>query len=208
MISQCGWRVSVTNQVSELLEELQNVQKFLLHQRQTNPLRLQHLKLGLEQLGLLCFLLELLHKRLSHLEKHHSPSSSHSEAKLPWRRRPPTSQHSHYFIHIYVTKYVEIQRCPQNLFSWLGGASGGGSRGTEMMHLVHLVPFLGLFSGLEVKFRGKNRSVCNISFKSQRIVKLSPRALQWFNTTLSIYFPRRSNEWSFKAVPAPFELDY
>lgn len=58
----------MTNQVSELLEELQDVHEFLLHQRQTNPLRLQHLQLHLKQLSLLCLLLQLMHQRILHLE--------------------------------------------------------------------------------------------------------------------------------------------
>lgn len=59
--------VAATHQVSELLQELQDVHQLLLHQRQTNSLRLQHLQLHLEQLGLLCSLLQLLRQRVLHL---------------------------------------------------------------------------------------------------------------------------------------------
>ncbi|TNN79620.1 hypothetical protein EYF80_010202 [Liparis tanakae] len=49
--------------VEHFQNELQDVRQLLLHQRQTNPLRLQHLQLHLKQLSLLCLLLQLLHQR-------------------------------------------------------------------------------------------------------------------------------------------------
>lgn len=58
----------MTNQVSELLEKLQDVHELLLHQRQTDPLCLQHLQLHLKQLSLLSLLLQLLHQGVLHLE--------------------------------------------------------------------------------------------------------------------------------------------
>uniref|UniRef100_A0AAQ4PQD6 Cilia and flagella associated protein 92 (putative) n=1 Tax=Gasterosteus aculeatus aculeatus TaxID=481459 RepID=A0AAQ4PQD6_GASAC len=61
-------RADGTDQVPELLQQLQDVHQLLLHQRQTNPLRLQHPQLHLEQLSLLRLLLELLHQRVLHLE--------------------------------------------------------------------------------------------------------------------------------------------
>lgn len=66
----------MTYQVSELLEELKNVYEFLLHQRQTNPLRLQHLQLHLKQLSLLGLLLQLLDQRILHLETHSESQSN------------------------------------------------------------------------------------------------------------------------------------
>lgn len=59
----------MTDQVSELLEEQQNVHKFLFHEGQTNPLCLQHLQLYLKQFSLLCLLLKLLHQDLEDMAK-------------------------------------------------------------------------------------------------------------------------------------------
>lgn len=95
----CVW--SLTDQVSELLEELQDVHQLLLHQRQSNPLCLQHLQLHLKQLGLLWLLLQLLHHRVLNLkDKRHTRNTVSSLVKVHlWshnhgkkNQRKPTSR--------------------------------------------------------------------------------------------------------------------
>lgn len=56
-------------QVSELLEELQNIQELLFHQGQPDPLCLQHLQLHLQHFCLLHLLLQLPQPGPSHLHK-------------------------------------------------------------------------------------------------------------------------------------------
>lgn len=67
-MSGTGPSAAGTHQVSELLQQLQDVHQLLLHKGQTDPLRLQHLQLHLKQLGLLRFLLQLLNQRVLHLQ--------------------------------------------------------------------------------------------------------------------------------------------
>lgn len=57
-----------TNQVSELMQEVKDVCKLLLQQRQANLPRLQHVQLCLEEPRLLDLLLDL---RLLHLKEQH-----------------------------------------------------------------------------------------------------------------------------------------